>query len=457
MDPAYDLAKNFVKVGYADLTSDAVEVTKKEIIDTLGVTLAASSRPEVKKYVKMFKDFGGRKDSSIIAHGIKLPVAHAAQVNSAMAWCLDFDAVIDNGPVHHCVVNIPSCFAVSEYKGEVSGKDFITAIALGDDLIARLIYATIYEEKGRHQAGWNFACLYGSIVSAGITGKILGFGEDKMVSALGIGYEHSSGTLQAINDGAINKAADFAVGNGILGALLVKRGITATKNWVEGEFGLYNLYHRGGYDKEALLKDLGEVLHGVDLSIKPYPCCRGLHTYIDATLALVNEHDIKPEQVQEITASGSRLGYSLSAPKELKCNPRNPTASQFSVPWAMAIAIVRRGVSIKDFTTEAIRDANVLRICNKINPEMDPALDAIGPHSVRVKIMTNEGIYTKEVNEPIGSPQNPMTFEQCVNKFRDCASYSIKPLPEETISKIIESVEELEKMEDITEIIKMVS
>jgi 2-methylcitrate dehydratase PrpD len=346
---------------------------------------------------------------------------------------------------------------VSEYKGEISGKEFITAIALGDDLMTRLLYATIYEEKGRHQAGWNFASLYGSIVSAAITGKILGFDEDKMVSALGIGYERSSGTLQAINDGAINKAADFAVGNGILGALLVERGITATKNWVEGEFGLYNLYHRGGYDREALLQDLGRVIHEVDLTIKPYPCCRGLHSYIDATLALVNEHNIKPEHVQEITASGSRLGYSLSVPKEIKCNPRNPTASQFSVPWAIATAIVKREVSIKDFTQEALRDTNVLRICNKINPEMDPTLDAIGPHSVRVKIVLNEGTYTKEINDPTGSPQNPMTFEQCVNKFRDCALYSIKPLPEETLSRIVESVIELEKVEDVTEIIKMIS
>lgn len=456
MDPAYDLARNVVNTVYNDLPPEVIISTKKEIIDTLGVTLAASSRPEIKKYVDLFKSFGGREDSSVFASDLKLPVTHAGQVNSAMAWCLDFDAVIDNGPTHHCVVNIPACFAAAEYKGGISGKEIITALALGDDLTARLLYATIYKQ-GRHRAGWNFASLYGGIVSAGITGKILGFDENKMVSALGIGYERSSGTLQAINDGTINKAADFSVGNGILGALMVERGITATKNWVEGEFGLFNLYHCGGYSRENLLKDLGKVFHGIDLTLKPYPCCRGTHAYIDAALTLVNQHDIKPEEVREITASGSRLGYSLSVPKEFKSNPPNTTASQFSVPWTIAAAIANRKVSISSFTSEAIKNPIILEICTKINSEMDPALDAIGPHSVRVKMVTDKGTFVREVHDPTGSPLNPMSFEQCVGKFQDCVSYSIKPLPEKTIVRVIDMIENLEKVKDVNEFIKLIS
>jgi 2-methylcitrate dehydratase PrpD len=455
MDPAYDLASYLVNTSYDDLPSEIISVTKKEIIDTLGVALAASSKPEVKKYVDLFSGFGGREDSSVVAYNLKLPVACAGQVNSAMAWCLDFDAVIDNGPTHHCVVNIPASLAVSEYKGGISGKELITAIALGDDLTARLLYATIYQQ-GRHRAGWNFASLYGGIVSAGITGKLLGFDETKMVSALGIGYERSSGTLQAINDGTINKAADFAVGNGILSALLVERGITATKNWVEGEFGLYNLYHRGGYNRENLIKDLGKVFHGSDLTIKPYPCCRGTHAYIDAALALVNRYDIKPQDVRQILASGSRLGYSLSVPREFKNNPQNPTASQFSVPWTIASAIASRKVSINNFTSESIKNPRIIEMCKIIDSEMDPALDAIGPHSVRVKIITEKGTFIQKVHDPTGSPQNPMSFEQCVKKFKDCTSYSIKPLSEDTINRIIQTIENLEKVDDVCELIKLV-
>jgi 2-methylcitrate dehydratase PrpD len=38
----------------------------------------------------------------------------------------------------------------------------------------------------------------------------------------------------------------------------------------------------------------------VNVSIKPYPCCRGIHNFIDVTLALVSEQDIKPKDVMEI-------------------------------------------------------------------------------------------------------------------------------------------------------------
>ena len=48
-----------------------------------------------------------------------------------------------------------------------------------------------------------------------------------------------------------------------------------------------------------------------------------------------------------------------------------------------------------------------------------------------------------------------MTFDDCAAKFRECAPCSIKPLPVDTVDKVIEMVARLEKLDDATEIIKM--
>jgi len=49
MDAAYSLAKNLVTVNYDDIPHEVVEVTKKQILDILGVALGGSSRPGVRE------------------------------------------------------------------------------------------------------------------------------------------------------------------------------------------------------------------------------------------------------------------------------------------------------------------------------------------------------------------------------------------------------------------------
>jgi len=63
---------------------------------------------------------------------------------------------------------------------------------------------------------------------------------------------------------------------------MAEKGITGAKNVLEGHQGFYNMYFQGGYDAKTLTSDLGKHFEGVNVSIKPYPCCRGIHTYIDA-------------------------------------------------------------------------------------------------------------------------------------------------------------------------------
>jgi 2-methylcitrate dehydratase PrpD len=250
----------------------------------------------------------------------------------------------------------------------------------------------------------------------------------------------------------------FAAKGGIISALMAEKGITGAKNVLEGDIGMFPLYHQGSYDIQTLTADLGKHFEGINVSIKPYPCCRGVHPSIDAGLALVNKHNIKPEDVREVTIFvGEGHHYRLCRPFEAKCNPRNVVDAQFSIPWGVATAISRRRATMEDFTETAIKSRDILDVTSKIKVEVDTGLNS--PHKmepVRVQIVTKDGrVYSERMDDPLGSPQKPMSFSDCEKKFRNCSSHSVKKLPDERIDKIIELVGRLEQVKDVRELIEL--
>jgi 2-methylcitrate dehydratase PrpD len=259
-------------------------------------------------------------------------------------------------------------------------------------------------------------------------------------------------------DGALTKrmGPGFSVKGGITAALLAEKGITGAKDCLEGQWGLYKLYHHGNYDAKALTNDLGKFFEGINVAIKPYPCCRGVHPAIDATLSLVSEHRIKAEDVQDVTLFVSEGHYHLLCePEDAKLKPRNLVDAQFSIPWGVATAIVRKEVNLKHFTEETINSPEILEVTKKMSVKVDQSLnspDKIEP--TRVKLTTKQGkVYSKEVAEPLGSIERPMSFNDCAKKFRDCA----KELSDEKCSKVIELIGKLEQLKDIRDIVSLLS
>jgi 2-methylcitrate dehydratase PrpD len=285
---------------------------------------------------------------------------------------------------------------------------------------------------------------------------MLGLSEEGIVNAIGIAYHQCSGNGQCVIDGALTKrmGPGFSVKGGITAALLAEKGVTGAKNCLEGEMGLYKLYHRGNYDSKTLTMDLGKSFEGINVAIKPYPCCRGVHPAIDAALALVNENKFKTGDIQKIKLLVSEGHYHLLCePEDAKLNPRNPVDAQFSIPWGVATAIVRKQVALEDFTDKAIRRKDILDLTSKMSIKIDSSLNRpVVIEPTKVEIITKEGsVYSKEVVHPLGSLERPMSFNDCERKFQDCA----KQLSKEQTDKVIEFIGQLEQIADINELVHL--
>ena len=457
MEASSLFAKNLKKTEFDDLPQRVVDETKKQILDILGVAIGGFSQRGAKELRELVLEWGGKEESSVIGTSIKVPVPNAAHANATMAHCLDYDDVHEKAVMHSGVVIIPTCLAMAEFKGHFSGRDLITSVALGVDMMCRLALATT-PGKSPVELGWHLTTLFGFLGVAGTAARILGLDEEGIINAIGIGYHQSCGNGQTVKDGALTKrlGPGFAVKGGITSALLAEKGITGAHNALEGQWGLYNLYMHGDYGPDILREDLGRRFEGMNVAIKPYPCCRGIHPAIDAALAIKNENNLKKEDIKEIVIYVTDAHYSLlCSPEDAKCNPRNPVDAQFSIPWGVATAIANNHVTLDDYTETAIKNDTVKEITRKIRVEIDNGLrrpDKMEPTGI--EITTSEGRnYSKVVEHPLGSLERPMTLEDCSRKFRDCA----KRLGDEKTNRIIEMVGRLDELSDVDELFPLLS
>ena len=453
MSAELELARFVSETNYEALPEEVRRATKRDIFDTIGVGIGGSSTPGIGQVVDYAREMGGKESSAILTFGTRVPPANAALVNGNMCHALDYDDTHDRAVLHTGPVVIPAAFAIADYIGGVSGKELINAVTLGIEVHCRLGLAT------RLWIGWMLTPLYGYFGAAAAAGKLLGLDEEGLVNTWGIAYSQAAGNTEMIVSGGLTKRlqAGFAASSGVLAGLLAAKGITGAMSSFEGKSGIFNLYQRGEYEAGALTEALGERYEVLNLSYKPYPCCRFNHSSIAAALQIAHEYDVKPEQVEEIRVGVSSAGFINNCePIEIKRKPRNLVDAQFSTPYAIACALARRRASVNEFRDESISDPLVLEVASRIYPFVDPQIESeagreIAPARLEVRMKTGE-VYSAEVQFPKGHPQNPMTDEEFESKFQSCVLLAGGITPHGNVERLMELLNNLEQVKDIREV-----
>ncbi|MGI6317449.1 MAG: MmgE/PrpD family protein [Dethiobacteria bacterium] len=447
------LCKHIFETAYEDIPESAVEVAKKSILDALGVMFAASTLGEgCKEIVKIVLAGGGKEESTILGFNCKVPAVMAAFANGAMAHAIDFEDVHDGGLVHSNAATIPAALAIAESLENISGKEFLASIILGSDLSCRLGLA-MNEDLGTY--GWFNPQILGVFGATAAASKLLRLDVEQMVDAfsLTLCQASCSDELAQSPKSIVRSIRDaFSAKAGVLSALMAREGIKGFTLPFEGKGGLFNLYAEGNYNPDTLTNNLGKVYENANVSFKPWPGCRGTHAYINAVLDIINEYDIEPDDIVEIKAYISQVNTMLCEPLEMKQNPKNIIGAKFSIPFVVATALLNKRVSLEHYTAEAIADKNVLEMAKKVTYEVDKTLTLKETNSGSLTIKTKDGSYSKKIPFPYGHPKNPVTKDDIINKFLDCAKYSAKRIPESNLKHIIEMVFNLEEVERINEI-----
>jgi 2-methylcitrate dehydratase PrpD len=452
-DVIFDLARNVLQTKLENVPQEAVHTAKMFVIDTLGVALAGSTATGCAEAVKMIKEQGGRPDSSILIYGGKVPAQEAAFANSMMIHGRDFDDTHEGPAGAHCNVSVlPAALAMAEKNG-ASGKEFLAAVISGIDLMGRLGNgAPLFH-------GWHNTTTLGAFGAVAAAGKILKLNEDQMVNALGIVFSQAAGNRQGRADGALTKRMQpgFSSRAGIFSALLAERGLTGAKNIIQGPWGFYALYgERTGIPMEEIVKrltdQLGKKYEVVNLSAKPYPCCRETHGAIEATLFLMKENKIQEKDVEGVTIQTTPVVYdTVGHPFQIRDNPQ--VDAQFSIPYTVAVALQRGKVVLEDFEENVIRQPYTSELAKKVSVQVDKTF---AKHATQVNIRMKSGkTFSKKVEFFRGNPRNPLTKEEFLDKFRNCARFSAVPLNQERVEEMLKALQDIENSKNVGEITQL--
>lgn len=451
MDASERLADNIARTEYKDLPEEAVLAAKISILDTIGCSFAGAKVRDSKRLHGVLSSHYPGKGMGIGFHGTINPSA-AVLLNTFTGRILDYDENDEDTGDHPSVAIVPVALAISEMEKNVSGKDFITAIALGADIVLRIRRSSPLK-LGKHP--WTTGT-YAPFAAASTASKLFKFDKERTWDAIGIAFSECSNTVQSHYDGAHAHRIHhgMAAQAGYLSAVFAKSGFTGVRNILEGEFGFYKSFHTGKYDVDILLEGLGRHFEGVHLGVKPYPCCRFMHGAIDGVFKL--KEDVKRTEgltvsdFKKITVKVNRSAFVLCG-RQPWSPPKTVVESQFNIPYAVAVALAKRKVGIEDFTEEAVNNKDVLSWGDRIEVLMDDGLNKIQRQIAPtiVSIETKDGrVHECTIEFAVGDPHNPLSKEQINEKFFANVRYANPNVSPATVIKIADAVWRMDTLEN---------
>jgi 2-methylcitrate dehydratase len=407
-------------VTYADLTSDAIDAAKRFLYDTLGCALGGAQVHDVQLFRDHYRALEQPGPCTVIGSGDRMNVVAAGMLNALMTRAMDYNDIYWKQDPAHPSDLVAAPLAIAEQR-PLSGRDLLTALVVGWDLTQRLCHIAV---PGIRERGWHHATLM-AFAAPVAAGKALGLSPEQMRHAIGICACHRF-TLGCAVAGKLtmmkNTVSPLATRDGIEAALLAQRGYTGPEGVIEGKEGMMHCLG-DAWDLDWVTKDLGSRWLITDCGMKSFPIEALMHSPVSATLRIVKEHDLQPDDIAEIRIESiARAADILSDPA--KYDPQSKESADHSLPYCIAAAVTDRMVTPRQFRDERLWDERLRRQMAKVkvvaNAEFERAFPA--RQSTRVTITTTAGqSHTAAQDYPKGDPRDPMTLADLDDKFNALA------------------------------------
>jgi len=442
----HQMARFALGLQYEDIPADAVREAKRFLLDSAGCALAAVHNEDMQAAHRYVVGLGGTEEATVIGSGHRTNVVNAALMNALLVRALDYNDIYwEQDPSHPSDI-IPAALATGEVAHR-DGREVLVGILIAYELEMRWCLAAT---PGVREVGWHHATLT-QFVSPFVAARMLGLTKDQAVAAAGIsGSSHF--TLGGVVAGHLtnmkNTADPMATEAGVCAALLAREGYSGPVEVIEGKEGLIEVLNNVEWSTETLLDGLGSKFLITDCSYKAFPTEALTHQPITAVLNICRAHSIAAEDVEEIHVRTTTRGADiLSDPS--KYQPTTKETADHSLPYCIAAAVADGNVLPSSFEEKKLRDPRIWTLLPKIKVVADPEIDDLFPAVKRaiVRITTNDGaVYEEQVDHAKGSPENPMSDDDIVAKFRANAAAVLTP---ERQQRVIEATWALEDFADI--------
>lgn len=443
------LSRFAAQMRYEDIPDDVLMHLKRVILDSLGVGLFGSATPWMRIYREVLSERTDRSEASIWGTDQKTSVIAAMMLNGSAINSFELDDTHTDGIIHVSTGVLGCIVAFAEMMGAVSGQNFLTAATLAYEVSCRVAAPVGMEIAHQGFNNTGSCCVFGSTAAVG---KLLGLDVEQMKNAMGIAGNWAGG-LQAVQFAAMAKriVPSRSSEGAILGALLAKDGFTGIEDVFENKFGgFYNCFTDDVYDRERIVGELGCRWELMGIGLKFYSTCRSKHTTIGGLKRLMAEHpDITADSIEKITVHTTSITHKYSVPADALTSV---VAAQISHPYVCAVTILEGNAFVDQFTVEKIRDAQILELAHKVEVVSDPEIEALPRrlrYTVKIDVELKDGAtYHTEETYPKGHPENPLSRDELLWKFRSLAGRVIEN--KQRLDRIVDACENMEELDNIS-------
>ena len=429
--------------------TEVLELAKEHLLDALGIAIASSGFGFGRIALEGVRGLGEGTQATAIGTGDRLPAASAALLNGMLAHGLDFDDTHIAGIYHAASPALAAVLPSAQANGS-SGVEALLAFVASIETGCRLGVAG---GADFHHRGWHTTGLAGTFAAAVAAGRLYGADQTALVRALGLCGSQAAGILEIGDSWLKRMHPGWSAHSALVAVSLGRAGFLGPSTVLEGPRGFYATHlQRVPVGEASPTYQLGETWQAMGIALKPYPICHFIHSFVDAALELRGQFALA--DVERIECPLSQMIHPLVwEPQAQSKRPKDPYHALFSVPYAVALALVKGQVELKNFYDEPLDSPDILALADKVWCVDDPLSDFPRRFPGEVRVTLTDGrVFAVRKAASLGSPDRPLSRDAIRAKFLANATRVIR---EEAAVELAEAVLHLEAERSLDRIMQL--
>lgn len=434
-----------------NVPQDVVDYAKLHIMDAIGCAVMAVHEPHSQMMRNVFKKMHSYEESTLWGTNEKASLEDAVIHNGGLIHGLDYDDTHALAITHPSASVVAAAFTIGEHEHS-TGKAILEATILGYEIIVRLGVAG----NGKfHDIGFHPTGIISSFAAACIAAKLQGATKEELTNALGLCGSQAAAIQEYLHDGTWNKKIHpgWGVHCALYALALAKEGFLGTKDVFEGSYGFYQTHLGSIEGLFETFSDLGVVWRTREIAFKFYPTCHWTHSDMDLLLNILDENKSTYKDIEEIECFIDPRGAgSVVEPPEKKKNPETEYQMRFSLFYAMAVAAVRRHLTLKEIDLNMMSDLEIATMIEKIKITIDSTAEVPGHFPGWIKVVFKNGsIVERKQPYETGCIEKPARIDHIIRKFNE----NITTINNTQKKAILAFVEQIERKPDTNELFQL--
>jgi 2-methylcitrate dehydratase PrpD len=435
------LARFVEETSLERLPEGALAASRLVLLDTLGAMVAGSAQPENQRLAASMGERRSRATATLIGHGGRVDPLLATFVNATAGVALEVDEGSRLGGGHPAIHVVPAALAVAEDTG-AAGRRLLEAIVAGYEVCSRIGSATTPRPNVHSHGTW------GAIGTAVAVARLAGLdaGGVKAVINLAASMSPANTWTTALRGVTIRNAYPGRSGlDGILAVDLHRAGFTGLP---DAPADVYGTILADRFEPARALEGLGGPLRIQQNYFKLYACCRYNHFALDALLAMARAERLPADEVERVVVTTIPFGPRMADP-----DPASMLAAKFSIPYAVAAALVLGRADVSAFVEPALLDPRVRALAERVEVRVDPQMSPRRSDypTARVEIVRRDGRVLSGTTTVVrGDFEDPVPAAEVVEKFVSLASGRLGVGRARDVVRLVDQAETLKDVRDLT-------